>query len=38
LAAVQSTTPEALPVPEEALSWDENIYDGLAGDLDLEIG
>jgi hypothetical protein len=38
LAAVQGTTPEALPAPAEALTWDEDIYDGLVGDLDLEIG
>jgi hypothetical protein len=38
LAAVQGATSEALPAPAEALTWDEDIYDGLVGDLDLEIG
>jgi hypothetical protein len=38
LAAVQSGAPEALPAPAEALTWDEDIYDGLASDLDIEIG
>jgi hypothetical protein len=38
LASVRGTATEALPAPTAALVWDDDIYDGLASEADLEVG